>query len=232
MPRCTPTATPSRAYRPPASPRARPPAGGTCDNNSSSLFPRTNAYAVAAVKSFGTGGNDRLLVIGGGDNDNNVFYSDDCGATWACNDASEFFVASRYRWVVDVPGVSIPYAPLIFGGGYSEPDGPGMLIPSIGVFVTSDGGITWNRPLCTDQTNPDVTCTNSVPDEKRGGVAWAQTVTRTTPQTLQTGVTTWQLRRRCRRRCRRCRRPLHSPRSLRRGLLLRRRRHRLSPHPP
>lgn len=145
---------------------------------------------MGAVKSFGTGGNDRLLVIGGSDGDSSVFYSDDCGASWTCNNSTEVFTAARYRWLVDVPGVSLPYAPLLFGGGYAEPDGPGMLVPSIGVFVTADAGITWNRPLCVDQSNPGVTCTNPVPDEKRGGFAWAMSDTPTAPGMIARDSTT------------------------------------------
>lgn len=151
-----------------------PVMGGVCDNGSPPLYPRNNGYTVGVTKAIATGGDDRLVIIGGDTTENNVYISDDCGASWTCLDAAEVFGASEFRWMIDVPGVNIPYMPLIFGGGYVADDiVPGDITPSIGVFETFDGGVTWNRPQCTDQSNPGVTCTNPVPDEKRGGVAWA-----------------------------------------------------------
>ena len=43
------------------------------------LVPRDSGYTVGIIWDKGQGGGDRLVVLGGDQDENNVYYSDDCG---------------------------------------------------------------------------------------------------------------------------------------------------------
>lgn len=56
----------------------------------SPLVPRSTSYTVGLVMNNVTS-NDRLIVIGGEADENNVYYSDDCGVTWMCYDGEQIW---------------------------------------------------------------------------------------------------------------------------------------------
>ena len=123
-------------------PKACPDAGNPA------LLPRDRigAYTVGHTSINGdkTKG-DRLLVIGGDDSSNNMFWSDDCGTTWFCFDGdqpwSKFGVSFAPILTLD----ALPGSPLIMGGGFDNMRGHTQKLSS-SLYYTFDGGAdTWQQ---------------------------------------------------------------------------------------
>ena len=109
-----------------------------CPTEPSPLSPRDTGYAVGVAHL--TSGNDRLLVLGGDSLENNVYYSDDCGATWSCYDGSPNddpdldWDARAFSPIIHPIGL-FPDDPVIMMGGLVLEQ-----VPSIGWFITTDVG--------------------------------------------------------------------------------------------
>jgi hypothetical protein len=107
-----------------------------------SLIPRDAGYTVGT--SHGPLG-DRLIILGGEEGDNNVYYSDSCGQEWKCYDADQIWKGREFAPIAMAPGV-LPGDPVVMAGGVLDAlDGGGF---SVGVFMSYDFGITWVRPQC------------------------------------------------------------------------------------
>ena len=125
----------------------------TCDGGASPpLWPRDAGYVVAVTKSPATS-QDRMIVLGGDDNDVNVWWSDDCGVTWTCSTQAQAWVPRIYAATVDATGI-LPGDPLVFAGGL-------QLLESVAQFHSTDGGITWSRPACAAASPCQQDCLNS-----------------------------------------------------------------------
>ena len=100
---------------------------------------------------------DRLLILGGSLADgNNLYYSDNCGQTFVCYDADQIWSGRDFAPIIYNPGM-LPGDPVIMAGGrVSE------TTFSVGMFLSYDLGITWQRPQCFATGN----CKNAltVPD--------------------------------------------------------------------
>ena len=112
------------------------------------LLPRdfVAAYTVGLTKVGGAAsGNDRLIVIGGDDGSNNMYWSDDCGSTFSCYDGEQPWSAygRSFSPIVQLP---ILGSPLIMGGGIdNDPDAPNNGLSS-SLYYTYDGGNdTWRQ---------------------------------------------------------------------------------------
>ena len=113
------------------------------------LLPRDGGSYTIGVTASPLGG-DRLLVIGGTDGENNVYYSDTCGLVWMCYDANQFWSPREFTTVINAPGV-LPGDPLIMGGGYLVINDNGTTVFdgfSVMVALSYDFGIHWQRPEC------------------------------------------------------------------------------------
>ena len=117
------------------------------------LVPRDASYTVGIVFDRGVGGGDRLIIVGGDTNENNVYYSDDCGRSWSCYDGENLFDPRGYAAFVHPPRGMIPGDPVhMLGGDIMEE------LPSIGHFInTGDGTSGWTRPTC-DPANCPSSC--------------------------------------------------------------------------
>ena len=102
--------------------------------NDPSLIPRDGGYSVGSTN--GPVG-DRLLIIGGNNADNNVFYSDDCGVTWDCYDGPNFFNPRSFSPIIHPKGI-FPGDPIFFAGGLS-----GETTFSVMFAMSYDYGIHW-----------------------------------------------------------------------------------------
>lgn len=104
------------------------------------LLPRDSGYTVGVAR--GPVG-DRLLILGGSVADgNNLYYSDDCGQSFVCYDADQIWQGRDFAPIVYNPGM-FPGDPVIMAGGRAE-----ETTYSIGMFLSYDLGITWQRPQC------------------------------------------------------------------------------------
>lgn len=104
------------------------------------LLPRDSGYTVGVTR--GPAG-DRLLILGGSVLDgNNLYFSDDCGQTWVCYDADQIWQGRDFAPIIYAPDV-FPGSPVIMAGGRVEEQ-----IFSVGMFLSYDLGITWQRPQC------------------------------------------------------------------------------------
>ena len=63
------------------------------------LTPRSNTYSIGVVHL--TSGYDRILVLGGDNQENNVYFSEDCGITFTCYDVRRG--ASGGAWISQPP---------------------------------------------------------------------------------------------------------------------------------
>ncbi len=99
--------------------------------------PRDTGYSLASFP-YPALGKDRLIIVGGDDTDTDVWVSDDCGQSFTCIDAPEDWDPRQFSWVGTVPA-----APGVFFGG-----GVTMGLPSVGFFMSTDGGGNWSRPPC------------------------------------------------------------------------------------
>ena len=118
------------------------------------LWPRDQGYVLSVTNNGATGGKDRLVAIGGESSDVNVFYSDDCGATWVCSVQPQAWIPRQYAAVLPTKGI-FPGDPLFLAGGFTG-------IESVALFGSTDGGITWSRPACASSANCQNDC-QSVP---------------------------------------------------------------------
>src|SRR4051794_40258296 len=67
------------------------------------LLPRSSGYAVFTVPNNVTLG-DRLIVVGGDNLQNHVYYSDDCGLSWQCYDGPQEWVPRNFATSFTIPG--------------------------------------------------------------------------------------------------------------------------------
>jgi hypothetical protein len=107
------------------------------------LVPRDNGYTVGVTSNpLGT---DRLVIVGG-DLDNNVWFSDDSGVTWQCSAPPQTWMGRAFAPLWHSPGV-LPGDPLVMVGGLVN-----ETITSIGMFISYDSGMHWQRPFCALQS--------------------------------------------------------------------------------
>ena len=119
------------------------------DSGEGGLVPRETGYVIGQTK--GPFGGDRLLVLGGAasgslDDENNVYFSDDCGRTWSCYDGEQVWQPRDFA-AVALPSGVLPYDPTVMAGGLVEA-GPGDYEFSIAFLLSYDGGVSWQRPEC------------------------------------------------------------------------------------
>ena len=118
------------------------------DAGNPALLPRDGggSYVVGRTAINGSAAlGDRLLVIGGDDNSNNMYYSDDCGVNWFCFDGPQPWTTFGVSYAPVLTLDALPGAPLIMGGGFdNQADGGKQLSTSL--YYTFDGGAdTWQR---------------------------------------------------------------------------------------
>jgi hypothetical protein len=119
-----------------------------------SLFPRDAGYVVGLTVDSVTG-LDRLVIIGGSENENNVYYSNDCGINWLCEASTNWpFDPRDYAAIVHTDGI-FPKNPLFMGGGIVD-----IGLPTSGLFQSFDGGINWTRPVCASIDS----CNDNLPE--------------------------------------------------------------------
>jgi len=100
--------------------------------------PRDSGYSLAVFPNLNNSGLSRLIIIGGDDNDVDVWISDDCGRSFTCLSDPEEWDPRQFPWVGTVPNVP----GIWFGGGTT------LGFPSVGLFQSLDSGVTWQRPSC------------------------------------------------------------------------------------
>ena len=121
------------------------------------LVPRDSGYTLGVMFGKGQGGGDRLLVLGGNQDENNVYYSDDCGRTWSCFDGVNIWDPRSFAPLIHPQGI-FPGDPLFMLGGDIE-----EVLPSIGIFAnTGDGTSNWVRPLCDGVSGCPYDCDDPV----------------------------------------------------------------------
>ena len=118
------------------------------DNGNPALLPRdrVGSYTVGHTSINGDPKlGDLLLVIGGDDTSNNVYYSSDCGINWYCFDGEEPWTPFGVSYAPLLTLDALPGSPLIMAGGFdNQPDGTMAL--SSALYYTFDGGAdTWER---------------------------------------------------------------------------------------
>ena len=87
---------------------------------------------------------DRLLVIGGDDSSNNVFWSDNCGVDWFCFDGDQPWTTFGLSFAPVITLDSLPGEPLILAGGLENTVSGAQ--PNRALFYTFDGGAdSWER---------------------------------------------------------------------------------------
>ena len=107
------------------------------------LVPRDNGYTVGVTSNpLGT---DRLIIVGG-DLDDNIWFSDDSGVTWQCSSPPQVWLGRSFAPVWHGPGI-LPGDPLIMAGGLTQ-----ETITSVGMFLSYDSGMHWQRPFCSLQS--------------------------------------------------------------------------------
>ena len=140
----------------------QPIATTVCNGGASPpMWPRDAGYVVAVTQNPTP---DRLVVLGGDPADVNVWFSDDCGATWQCSNTPQAWVPRQYAATVDAAGI-LAGNPLVFAGGV-------QVVESVAQFHSPDGGVTWSRPACTAaspcqqdcQATGNIECTLPIPD--------------------------------------------------------------------
>ena len=116
------------------------------DSGNPALLPRdrVGAYTVGTTKIGGNpAAGDRLLVIGGDDQSNNVYHSDNCGVTWYCFDGEEPWTVAGKSYAPILTLTALPGEPLIMGGGFDNTAGGGRRLSSQ-LYYSYDGGAgTW-----------------------------------------------------------------------------------------
>ena len=131
-------------------------------NTPAPLIARDQSYMVG-VTPHNVTGEDRIIVIGGG-LDTNVYYSDDCGATFSCYDGVQPWDARGDAALFSVPGT-----PGVWMAGGLVVIGLTSVF-SVGVFTSSDAGMSWSRPVCAHPP-----CQNSF-DPPTGPPVWVMPV--------------------------------------------------------
>ena len=118
------------------------------DSGNPALLPRdrVGTYTVGTTKIGGDpAAGDRLLVIGGDDQSNNVYWSDNCGTTWYCFDGKEPWTEAGKSFAPILTLAALPGEPLIMGGGLDNTPGGGFRL-SQELYYAYDGGAgTWQR---------------------------------------------------------------------------------------
>jgi hypothetical protein len=118
------------------------------DAGNPALLPRDRigAYTVGHTRIGGdpTKG-DRLLIVGGDDTSQNMYWSDDCGKTWLCFDGKQPWTKFGVSFAPLLTLDALPGAPLVMAGGFDNtPDGDVAL--SAALYYTFDGGAgTWKQ---------------------------------------------------------------------------------------
>lgn len=121
------------------------------------LVPRDSGYTVGVTSN--PDGSDRLIIVGGETLDVNVWFSDDSGVTWQCSSIPQVWISRSFAPLWHGPGI-LPGDPLVMAGGLAEES-----VTSVGMFVSNDFGMHWQRPFCSLQSNcrqafpPNPACT-------------------------------------------------------------------------
>jgi hypothetical protein len=114
------------------------------------LLPRDGGYTVGVTQN--PSGTDRLIILGGSEGDNNVWFSDDNGITWSCSSIPQVWIGRDFSPIWHQPGI-VPGDPMIMLGGAVFDDITGDEIPSIGMFLSYDYGLHYQRPFCSLANN-------------------------------------------------------------------------------
>ena len=118
------------------------------DAGNPALLPRDRigAYTVGHTRINGDPSRgDRLLIVGGDDTSNNMFWSDDCGKTWYCFDGEQPWTPFGVSFAPLLTLDALPGAPLVMAGGFDNTQGGGVALSSA-LYYTFDGGAgTWQR---------------------------------------------------------------------------------------
>lgn len=118
-------------------PKACPDAGNPA------LLPRdlVGAYTVGLTHVNGSADlGDRLIVIGGDDGNNNIYWSDDCGTTWFCYDGEQPWSPFGRSFSPVLTLDALPGAPLIMTGGIDNSPGAPNGGLSTSLYYAFDGG--------------------------------------------------------------------------------------------
>jgi hypothetical protein len=117
------------------------------DSGNPALLPRdrVGTYTVGTTKIDGNPAKgDRLVIIGGDDQSNNVYWSDNCGVVWNCFDGQEPWTKAGKSFAPIETLSALPGSPLIMGGGFDNVNPGGGLRPSAKMYYTFTGGAgTW-----------------------------------------------------------------------------------------
>lgn len=122
-------------------PKACPDAGNPA------LLPRDRigAYTVGHTSKAGDPTKDRLLIVGGDDTSNNMYWSDDCGKTFNCFDGSQPWTTFGVSYAPLITLDALPGSPLVMAGGFDNLAGGGVAL-STALYYTFDGGAgTWQQ---------------------------------------------------------------------------------------
>ena len=117
------------------------------------LYPRDSGFVVGLTVN--PSGLDRLIIIGGSDNENNIYFSDDCGLNWMCESSTDWpFDPRDYAPIVHTDSI-FPGDPVIFAGGIVD-----IGLPTSGMFQSFDSGMNWSRPVCESSSG----CNDNLPE--------------------------------------------------------------------
>jgi hypothetical protein len=117
------------------------------DAGNPALLPRdrVGTYVVGRTAINGSAAlGDRLLVIGGDDSSNNVYYSDNCGVDWFCFDGDQPWTTFGLSYAPILTLDALPGAPLILAGGL-ENTVSGTQSTSALYYALDGGAGTWQQ---------------------------------------------------------------------------------------
>ena len=98
------------------------------------LVPRDSGYTAGIMYDKGQGGGDRLLVLGGDQDENNVYFSDDCGRSWSCYDGENYWDPRSFAPLVHPQGIFPSDPAIVMGGDIME------ALPSTAIFLNYGDG--------------------------------------------------------------------------------------------
>jgi hypothetical protein len=117
------------------------------DAGNPALLPRDRigTYVVGRTAINGSAAlGDRLLVIGGDDGSNNVYWSDNCGVDWYCFDGDQPWTVFGLSYAPILTLDALPGSPLIMAGGLQNTVSGTQ--PTSSLYYALDGGAgTWQK---------------------------------------------------------------------------------------